>query len=80
MGAGVNHVGVRAGENGNRAFKLPSYTTVDALAYYRLNENVRVNLNMLNLFDKEYYDRSFSNVFVSAGAPRTVLASVAFRF
>lgn len=80
VGGGVNHVGSRAGQADNPAFRLPSYTTVDALAYYRITKNVRVNLNVLNLFDKEYYERSFSNVFVSPGAPRTVFGSVAFRF
>ena len=80
MGGGVNHVGSRAGQADNPAFRLPSYTTVDALAYYRITENVRANLNVLNLFDKDYYERSFSNVFVSPGAPRTVFGSVAFRF
>lgn len=80
VGGGFTHVGSRSGENGNRAFRLPAYTTVDALAYYKVTENVRVNLNVLNLFDKEYYERSVSNVWVAPGAPRTVLGSVAFRF
>lgn len=80
LGGGINHISSRAGETGNPAFRLPGYTTVDALAYYRLNDKVRVNLNVLNLFDEEFYDRSFSNVFVSAGAPRTVLGTLAFRF
>lgn len=80
VGGGFTHVGSRSGENGNRAFRLPAYTTVDALAYYKVTENVRVNLNVLNLFDKEYYERSVSTVWVAPGAPRTVLGSVAFRF
>jgi iron complex outermembrane receptor protein len=70
----------RSGDNANRDFRLPGYTTVDALAYYQMTRNIRLNLNVINLFDKEYYDRSVSSVWVSPGTPRTVLGSVAFRF
>lgn len=80
LGGGVTFVGARAGDASGSGFRLPSYTTVDALAYWRINENLRVNLNVTNLFDKDYYDRSVSSVWVSPGAPRTALASVSMRF
>ena len=80
IGGGIVHVSSRAGDNANPGFRLPGYTTVDALAYYQVNERVRLNLNIINLFDKHYYDRSYSSVWVSPGMPRTVLGSLAFRF
>lgn len=80
LGAGLTHVGARAGDASGSGFRLPAYTTVDALAYWRINEALRVNLNVTNIFDKDYYDRSLSTVWVSPGAPRTALASLNLRF
>ncbi len=80
LGGGILHASARSGDNANRDFRLPGYTTVDALAYYQVTRNIRLNLNVINLFDKEYYDRSVSSVWISPGTPRTVLGSVAFRF
>lgn len=57
------------------------YTRVDALAYYRPSENVNIQLNIGNLFDKTYIESgtalSNGNNF---GAPRNVTLSANFRF
>lgn len=79
LGAGVNVVGSRAGDTLGSGFRLPYYATVDLLAYYKVNERVRVNLNVNNVFDKGHYDRSYSNVWVSPGAPLTVLGGLTIR-
>ncbi|MBL6080054.1 TonB-dependent siderophore receptor [Belnapia sp. T18] len=79
LGGGVNLVGSRAGDTVGSAFRLPAYATVDLLAYYRIGDRVRLNLNVNNLFDRTYYDRSYSSVWVSPGAPLTLLGGVTIR-
>ena len=49
LGGGLNYVGARFANPGNTV-TLPGYTTVDAMAYYRLGAwDVQLKLN--NLFD-----------------------------
>lgn len=79
LGAGVNVVGSRAGDTTGSGFRLPYYATVDLLAYYKVNDRVRLNLNVNNVFDKGYYERSFSNVWIAPGAPLTVLGGLTIR-
>ncbi|MBX3505509.1 MAG: TonB-dependent hemoglobin/transferrin/lactoferrin family receptor [Parvibaculum sp.] len=37
------------------AFIAPSYTVVDFMAYYDLNESFTINAGIFNIFDEEYY-------------------------
>ena len=53
---------------------LPSYTRVDAALFYTISKNLKLQLNVENLFDKEYYASAHSNDNITPGAPR------AFRF
>jgi iron complex outermembrane recepter protein len=80
LGAGVKYVGSRAGDGIGTGFRLPAYITVDMLAYYQLTENVRLKVNVHNLFDREHYERSFDNRWVSPGAPRSVVGSLSVKF
>ncbi|HCH77168.1 MAG TPA: hypothetical protein DFM08_11660, partial [Pseudomonas sp.] len=56
---------------------MDAYTTVDLLAYYPLTERVRLNLNLNNLFDEEYEERAWGNIWAYPGAPRTLQAGIA---
>ncbi|NIB41452.1 TonB-dependent siderophore receptor [Pseudomaricurvus alkylphenolicus] len=56
--------------------KLPSYTRVDVAAYYDLSEKVRLQLNIENLTDEDYYPNAHSKHQVTVGAPLTALFSV----
>lgn len=69
VGAAFNHVGDRSGQAGSQ-FELPAYSTVDLLAHYKASERVRVGLNINNLFDRKYYERSYNSVWVMPGEPR----------
>ncbi|MCC2615592.1 TonB-dependent siderophore receptor [Aestuariibacter halophilus] len=55
-------------DNGNTKV-LPSYTRVDASAYYDISDSLRVQLNIENLFDKDYYPNAHSSHQVTVGAP-----------
>ncbi|RMR08495.1 hypothetical protein ALP94_100084 [Pseudomonas savastanoi pv. glycinea] len=75
LGAAFTYVGDRSGEAG-KSFELPAYHTVDLLAHYKANENVTVGLNLNNLFDEKYFERSYSNYWVAPGEPRNFTVSL----
>ncbi|MBI6908828.1 TonB-dependent siderophore receptor [Pseudomonas palleroniana] len=75
LGAAFTYVGDRSGEAGSR-FELPAYHTVDLLAHYKASEQVTVGLNLNNLFDEKYYERSYSTYWVTPGEPRNLTLSL----
>ena len=54
--------------NGNTAI-LPSYTRVDAAAYYDLSDKLRLQVNIENLTDELYFPNSHSTHQATVGAP-----------
>jgi len=59
---------------------LPGYTRVDAAGFVKLTEQLRVQLNVENLFDKTYYINADSNTNISFGFPRAVRVGLAANF
>ncbi len=59
---------------------VPSYTRVDAAAYYRLSDNVQLQLNAENLFDEDYFPDAHSNDNITTGEPTNVRLSAIIRF
>ena len=57
LGVGLKYVSERQGQTSNNTFDMDGYGLVDLLAYYPLTENVRLNLNLNNVFDKHYEER-----------------------
>ncbi|MGB0334729.1 MAG: TonB-dependent receptor [Opitutales bacterium] len=53
----------------DRDTELPSFLRVDAAAYYQINENLRLQVNIENLFDEAYYPHAHSDHQVTVGAP-----------
>ena len=49
--------------------KMPSFTRVDAALYYTVNPQLKLQLNVENLFDEEYYTSAHSNTNIVPGAP-----------
>jgi iron complex outermembrane recepter protein len=84
VGAGVIYMGERNGRDITPANRngadLPDYTTVKALAYWQVNERMRLTLDVDNLFDKTYYQASINQNVVQPGAPRTITAGVQVTF
>ena len=75
VGAAFTYVGDRSGEAGSD-FQLPAYHTVDLLAHYKASDNVTVGLNLNNVFDEKYFERSYSNYWVNPGEPRNFTVSL----
>ena len=54
--------------NNSNTAVLPSYTRIDAAAYYDLTDDVRIQLNIENLTDETYFPSSHSTHQASVGA------------
>lgn len=80
LGGGVNYVGDRFANAGN-TITLPSYVTVDAMAYYRA-AGLDLQLNVMNLFDRQYIvagHGSAGNLNLP-GAPRSLQVTARYAF
>lgn len=87
IGGGVRHTADQkrvvtvAATPSNGLSTLPAYTVVDVMGAYRVNKNLSLQLNVTNLFDKEYMS-SLNNggSRLVLGAPRavTLMANIGF--
>jgi iron complex outermembrane receptor protein len=78
LGAGGKYVDERAGQTSNTAFSMDAYTVVDLLGYYKVNDKLRLNLDVKNVFNREYEEGAFGNVYAYPGEPRTVQVGIAY--
>ena len=60
--------------------EVPSYTRLDAAAFYRLTEFTRIQLNVENLLDEEYFPDAHSNTNISTGRPLNARLSLLVDF
>jgi catecholate siderophore receptor len=58
---------------------LPGYTEADAMAYYQ-TDHYRVQLNVNNLTDKNYYSTANGDNEIMPAAPRNVMLSLSMNF
>ena len=79
LGLGATHQGDALTGNGSTTF-LPSFTRFDAAAYYDVNEDMRVQVNVENLTDELYFPSSHSTHQVTVGAPLHARFTVSGRF
>jgi len=78
LGAGTKYVDERVGQTSNTAFTMDAYTVVDLLSYYKVNEKVRLNLDVKNLFNRDFEEGAFGNFYAYPGAPRTVQVGIVY--
>ena len=78
LGTGLRYVDERAGQTANTAFSMGSYTVVDLLSYYKVNDKIRLNLDVKNLTDEDYEEGAFGNVYAYPGVPRTVQVGISY--
>ncbi|WP_149538022.1 TonB-dependent siderophore receptor [Siccirubricoccus phaeus] len=85
IGGGVRYVGKSWGDSAN-TFRVPDYTLVDLMARYDLGqlsrtlEGTSLQVNVSNLFDKDYVSSCLSYAWCWYGYRRTVLATLRHRF
>ncbi len=75
FGLGVTHQSSSFANNNNSAV-LPAYTRFDAAAYYDVNENLRVQINVENVTDELYFPSSHSTHDITVGRPLNARLSV----
>lgn len=81
VGGGAGYVGERFGDVAvSSNFTLPAYTTAKLISAWSPTRDLRLSLNIDNLFDKQYYASSYSQLWVSPGAERTATLSVYYKF
>ena len=64
----------------NNAVEVPGFTRVDAALFFDLNENWSAQLNVENVFDRDYFASAHNNNNISPGAPRSAYVTVRAKF
>lgn len=72
VGGGLVYVGKRPGDDVNSGFELPGYVTARLNLSYRVTRGLSLHLDAENLLDAYYLESSYSNVWITPGAPRTM--------
>lgn len=79
LGLGLTHQDDSFINNSNTAF-LPSYTRIDAAAFYDISPDFRVQLNIENLTDELYFPNSHSTHQTTVGRPLNARLTVSRHF
>ncbi len=79
FGAGVSYFTDRFASISNTV-TLPGYARVDAAAYYKLTNEVELQINVENLFDAGYFPTAHTDNNISTGAPINGRGTIRFRF
>jgi catecholate siderophore receptor len=64
----------------SNAVKLPAYARVDAALFYKLPYGVEAQINVENLLGAHYFPTANADNNIAPGAPRTVKATMGYRF
>lgn len=78
IGVGVRGMSKRYGDNAN-SFTLAGYGVVDAMAYYNVTRDFKLQANARNIGDKQYYAGSNTRYNIMQGQPFTVSLSAEYR-
>lgn len=84
IGGGPQYVGEREGAAAAFSeadfFQLPSYVVWSAMASYDASSQLKISVNVDNLFDKEHYVSSYSTYWVMPGTERRITLSARIGF
>lgn len=64
----------------NNTTQLPDFTRVDAAVYYDISSNMKVQLNVENLLDEDYYPSAHNDNNISVGEPVNARVSISYQF
>jgi catecholate siderophore receptor len=80
FGIGIINKGATKGKYKTDAVYLPSYTRLDLAAYYKIDDNMRLQLNVENVTDEVYFPHSYGDHQISVGAPMHATLKLVGRF
>ncbi len=64
----------------SNAVKLPGYARVDGALFYQLPNGMEAQVNIENIFGADYFPTAHSDNNIAPAAPRTLKATVGYRF
>ena len=76
LGLGAIYQGDSTPKGGSETVTVPSFTRVDAAAYYQLSDKLSLQVNVENLLDEEYYPHAYSSHQFTVGAPINATVSL----
>lgn len=79
LGLGLTYQDESFIDNGNSAV-LPSYTRIDAAAFYEVSDRLRLQVNIENLTDELYFPNAHATHQASVGAPFNARFGISGRF
>jgi len=79
IGAGLTFQDESFADNGNNTV-LPSFTRIDAAAYYDVSDAIRIQVNIENLTDTEYFPNAHTANNITVGAPLNARFTISGRF
>jgi len=79
IGGGSNYMDSRYINDAN-TMSIDSYWRYDAMLGYKVNNNVDLQLNVLNLTDETIYDASHGGLFATVAPGRSAELTFNFRF
>ena len=79
IGAGLTYQDESFADNGNNT-TLPGFVRIDAAAYYDLTDKMRVQVNLENLTDTEYFPNAHTVNNITVGAPINARFTISGRF
>jgi catecholate siderophore receptor len=76
LGLGAIYQGDSTPKGGSETVTVPSFTRVDAAAYYQLSDKLSLQVNVENLLDEAYYPHAYSSHQFTVGAPINATVSL----
>jgi len=76
----INYFGKRSANYIDNGTSLPEFTVVNVGGYVQVRPDLRVQLNIDNVFDKDYYVSSYTDEWVQPGEPLKATLSLTWNF
>lgn len=76
----INYFGKRSANYIDNATSLPEFTVVNVGGYMQVHPDLRAQLNIDNVFDKDYYVSSYTDEWVQPGEPLKATLSLTWNF
>lgn len=79
VGGGAFYVDQVYADPGNK-LSVPSYVRWDAMASYKIDDRISLQLNLQNLTDKRYFNQTYTRHFATVAPGRLAFVSLNFKF